>query len=171
MTCRIATSAQVDNFELQFFSMSFLNRIIRFFLKIISKDLISVLQDTPFLYGQNSIQIGEKVKLSNVILNSRSGQIIIENGVFFGHNCMVLTGIHDYQNLEGKRSTMESAGRDILIGENTWIASGVTIVGPVKIGRNSVVGAGSVVVSDLPEAVLAVGNPAKVVKKLNENKA
>lgn len=146
--------------------MSLVDRIVKFFLKLIARNLVAVLHDTPYLYGENPITIGEKVSLSNAVLNARSGAIVIEKGVFFGHNCMVLTGFHNYQNLDGNRNTIENAKRDIFIGENSWIASGVTIVGPARIGRNCVVGAGSVVVGDLPDAVLAVGNPAKVVKQL-----
>ncbi len=56
----------------------------------------------------------------------------------------------------------------VIIGNNVWIGGGVTILGGVKIGANSVVGAGSVVVKDIPEGVVAVGNPAKAIRKITE---
>ena len=61
---------------------------------------------------------------------------------------------------------MENPGRDIIIEEGVWIASGVIIVGPCRIGKNSVIGSGSVVISDIPNEVLAAGNPAKIIRKL-----
>jgi len=62
--------------------------------------------------------------------------------------------------------TLVDDARDIYIKNGAWIASGVIITGPVTIGENSVIGSGSVVVKDIPDSVLAVGNPARVVKKI-----
>lgn len=55
----------------------------------------------------------------------------------------------------------------IEIGEDCWIGGGVIIVPGVKIGNGVTVGAGSVVTKDLPDRVVAVGNPARVIKKIN----
>jgi acetyltransferase-like isoleucine patch superfamily enzyme len=54
----------------------------------------------------------------------------------------------------------------VTIGDNVWIGGGVNIIGGVTIGKDSVIGAGSVVVSDIPEGVVAVGNPCKVIRKI-----
>ena len=54
----------------------------------------------------------------------------------------------------------------VTIGDNVWIGGGVSIIGGVTIGKDSVIGAGSVVVRDIPEGVVAVGNPCKVVRKI-----
>ncbi len=54
----------------------------------------------------------------------------------------------------------------VTIGDNVWIGGGVSIVGGVTIGKDSVIGAGSVVVHDIPEGVVAVGNPCKVIRKI-----
>ncbi len=54
----------------------------------------------------------------------------------------------------------------IRIGNNVWIAGGTIVVAGVTIGDNSVIGAGSVVVKDIPANVIAVGNPCKVIKQL-----
>ncbi|MET0871100.1 MAG: DapH/DapD/GlmU-related protein, partial [Paeniglutamicibacter terrestris] len=58
------------------------------------------------------------------------------------------------------------AAKPITIGENVWIGGGATILPGVSIGENSVIGAGSVVTRDVPANVVAVGNPARVMKKL-----
>lgn len=57
-------------------------------------------------------------------------------------------------------------GKPVRIGNNVWIGGSVVIVAGVTIGDNSVIGAGSVVVKDIPANVVAVGNPCKVIKQL-----
>lgn len=54
----------------------------------------------------------------------------------------------------------------VTVGDNVWIGGGVSIIGGVTIGKDSVIGAGSVVVTDIPEGVVAVGNPCKVIRKI-----
>ncbi len=124
---------------------------------------------TSYCHGPSErLIIGERVSRANTLFNTRSGTITVKTGVMFGHNCMVLTGYHDISKPgeTRKRVTLENAERNIVIEEGVWIASGTIILGPCKIGKNSVIGSGAVVVSDIPEQVLAVGNPARVVKKI-----
>ena len=54
----------------------------------------------------------------------------------------------------------------VTIGDNVWIGGGVSIIGGVTIGKDSVIGAGSVVTRDIPEGVVAVGNPCRVIRKI-----
>ena len=54
----------------------------------------------------------------------------------------------------------------VTIGDNVWIGGGVNIIGGVTIGKDSVIGAGSVVTRDIPEGVVAVGNPCRVIRKI-----
>lgn len=108
--------------------------------------------------------IGESVNLVNTLLDC-SGQIIIEDNVFFGHNCMILTGSHDYtlQRLERSQS---KCIKPVTIKRGAWIASGAIICQGVTIGENAVVGAGSVVLHDIPANELWAGNPCKFIKKI-----
>lgn len=123
-----------------------------------------------FIHGpKDRLRVGKEVQLLNATLNTRSGRIIIGDRVMFSHNVLVLTGFHDYNAPVGAlRPTLPDAQRDITIGDETWIASGVIIVGPVKIGKNCVIGAGSVVVKDIPNGSIAVGNPARVLRTIKE---
>lgn len=57
----------------------------------------------------------------------------------------------------------------VTIEDNCWIGAGVTICPGVTIGENSVIGAGSVVVHDIPANSVAVGNPCKVIREINDN--
>ena len=56
----------------------------------------------------------------------------------------------------------------MVIEDNVWIGGGVSILGGVTIGRNSIIGAGSVVTRDIPANVIAVGNPCRVLRPLTE---
>jgi maltose O-acetyltransferase len=139
-------------------------------LKKISSKMKIGFYTTHFLHGPpERLTIGKNVALANTLFNTRSGKIVIGDGVIFGHNVMVLAGVHDMhlKGSEKRRTTLEDDARDIYIKDGAWIASGVIITGPVTIGENTVIGAGSVVAKDIPDGVLAVGNPAKVVKRID----
>ena len=56
--------------------------------------------------------------------------------------------------------------RPIVVGDNVWIGAGAKILPGVTIGSNSVIGAGSIVTKDIPEGVLAFGNPCRVQRRL-----
>jgi maltose O-acetyltransferase len=119
----------------------------------------------------DKIKIGEGCSTTNTIFNSVSGNITIGDNTIFGHNCMVLTGRHRFYSgmraklVEGSehfRETPES-GFDIEIGTGCFIASGVTILAPVKIGDNVIIGAGSLIIKDIPSDCFAAGAPAKII--------
>ncbi len=91
-------------------------------------------------------------------------KIIIGDDVQIGPNVQLLTATHPLE-AEPRRAKWEGA-RPITIGDNVWLG-GVVIVCPgVTIGENTVVGAGAVVVRDLPANVVAVGNPARVIRQV-----
>ena len=108
----------------------------------------------------------------NTIFNVISGTIHVGDDTIFTHNCMVLTGTHNFVN--GIRGDLHnppipetpSEGRDIHIGTGCFIASGVIILGNVTIGDNVIVGSGSVVSKDIPGHCFAAGVPAKVIHRL-----
>lgn len=137
---------------------------------LISHFILPYFYNTPYMYGpRDRLRIGKGISLANTILNTRSGNITIGNRVMFGHNVMLLTGYHDVtvKAVGKKRSTLTNAERNIVIEDGAWIASGVIVIGPVRIGRNAVIGAGSVVVKNIPSDVFAAGNPAILIKKIN----
>lgn len=81
-----------------------------------------------------------------------------------GPNVQLLTPTHEL-DAERRRAGWEK-GVPITIGDNVWLGGGAIVCPGVTIGSNTVVGAGSVVTKDLPGGVLAVGNPARVVREL-----
>ena len=92
------------------------------------------------------------------------GRITIGDDVQIGPNVQLLTATHPIE--PQPRQAKWEASRPITIADNVWLAGGVIICPGVTIGRNTVVGAGAVVTRNLPANVLAVGNPAKVLRAI-----
>ena len=81
-----------------------------------------------------------------------------------GPNVQLLTPIHPIEP-QPRRDKLEAA-RPITIGDNVWLGGGVIVCPGVTIGENTVIGAGSVVTRDIPANVVAVGNPARVIRTI-----
>jgi maltose O-acetyltransferase len=91
-------------------------------------------------------------------------KVVIGEDVQFGPNVQLLTATHPCEP-EPRRAKFEGS-KPITIGDNVWLGGGVIVCPGVRIGENTVVGAGTVVVRDLPANVVAVGNPARIVRPL-----
>lgn len=87
------------------------------------------------------------------------GNIEIEDGVWIARGCVLLAHYYD-------PSTQKFHKGKILIKENAFIGCNVIICNAVTIGRNSVVGAGSIVTKDIPDNEVWAGNPARFIRKL-----
>ena len=92
------------------------------------------------------------------------GRVIIGADVQIGPNVQLLTPTHPLDP-SVRRSGLEAA-EPITIEDNVWLGGGVIVCPGVTIGRDTVVGAGAVVTKDLPPGVLAVGNPARILRSL-----
>jgi maltose O-acetyltransferase len=110
------------------------------------------------------ISIGDRtfVNFNAVFLDC--GPITIGADVQIGPNVQLLTPTHELDT-ERRRAGWEKA-IPVTIGDNVWLGGGVIVCPGVTIGQDTVVGAGSVVTKDLPAGVLAVGNPARVIRTL-----
>ncbi|WP_405784139.1 sugar O-acetyltransferase [Streptomyces sp. NBC_00859] len=116
-------------------------------------------------YGSH-ISIGPRtfVNFGAVFLDVAA--ITIGADVQIGPNVQLLTPTHPIDP-EQRRAKWEAA-QPITVGDNVWLGGGVIVCPGVTIGANTVVGAGSVVTKDLPPNVVAVGNPARVTRTINE---
>jgi maltose O-acetyltransferase len=90
--------------------------------------------------------------------------VTIGDDAQLGPNVQLLTATHPLE--PGPRRAKWEAAEPIVIGDNVWLGGGVIVCPGVRIGADTVVGAGSVVVRDLPAGVVAVGSPARVVRAL-----
>lgn len=116
-------------------------------------------------YGyQIHIGAGTFVNYGAVMLDV--APIMIGDHVQMGPNVQLLTPTHPLA--AAPRRAKWEAARPITIGDNVWLGGGVIVCPGVTIGDNTVVGAGAVVTKNLPSNVLAVGNPARVIRELEE---
>jgi maltose O-acetyltransferase len=83
-----------------------------------------------------------------------------------GPNVQLLTAYHPTEP-EPRRAKLEAAA-PIAIGDNVWLGGGAIVLPGVTIGADSVIGAGAVVTKDVPPSVVAVGNPARIVRSVHE---
>ncbi len=90
--------------------------------------------------------------------------ITIGDDVQIGPNVQLLTATHPTEPVL-RRAKIEGA-KPIALGDNVWLGGGVIVCPGVTIGENTVVGAGAAVVRDLPANVVAVGNPARIVRSV-----
>ena len=93
-------------------------------------------------------------------------KVTIGDNCMFAPNVAVYTAGHPLHPVA--RNSMYEYGIEVVIGDNVWVGGNVVINPGVHIGSNSVIGAGSVVTKDIPEWVVAAGNPCKVIRKITE---
>ena len=115
-------------------------------------------------YGYN-ISVGEHFFANTNCFILDVTRVSIGNNVMLGPNVMILTATHpiDYK----KRNKGLGLGKPVFIDDNVWIGAGAIINPGVHIGKNSIIGSGSVVTHDIPSNVIAAGNPCKVIKSSN----
>ncbi len=121
--------------------------------------------NTPFHCDHgNGIRLGENVFINYNATFLDGGLVTIGARTKVGPNCQFLTPNHpmDYTD----RRLPQETCFPITVGEDCWLAAGVTVCPGVTIGARTVVAAGSVVTKDLPSDVLAAGCPAEVKRKL-----
>ena len=116
-------------------------------------------------YGQN-VYIGARCFVNVGLTALDVARITIGDNVQIGPHVQLLTPTHPLDP-RLRREGWEAA-EPITIEDNVWLGGGVIICPGVSIGANAVVGAGAVVTRDIPANVLAVGNPARVIRELTD---
>jgi acetyltransferase-like isoleucine patch superfamily enzyme len=114
-------------------------------------------------YGYN-IEIGKNFYANHNCTILDVNKVKIGDNVMFAPNVQIYTATHPVNAVE--RISGKEMGYPIEIGDNVWLGGGVIICPGVKVGKNTTIAAGSVVIKDIPENVLAGGNPCKVIRQL-----
>ena len=114
-------------------------------------------------YGYN-ISVGENFYMNHngVILDG--AKVEFGDNVFIGPNCSFFTAGHPIE-IEKRNEGLEYA-KPIKIGNNVWFGGNVVVLPGITIGNNVTIGAGSVVTKDIPDNVVAYGNPCKIARKI-----
>ena len=118
-------------------------------------------------WGGHFVKLGSYVYANFNLTMVDDTVIEIGDHTMFGPNVTICTGTHPLSP-ELREKGMQY-NLPVKIGRNCWIGAGALILPGVSIGDNSVIGAGSVVTRDIPENVLAFGNPCRVIRKLDEH--
>ena len=117
-------------------------------------------------YGEN-LHLGPRSFANFNLVALDVAPITIGADCQLGPNVQLLTPIHPIDP-QPRKDKLEAA-KPITLKDNVWLGGGVIVCPGVTIGENSVIGAGSVVTKDIPANVVAVGNPARVIRHIGEH--
>lgn len=118
-------------------------------------------------WGGKHVHFGKNVYANFGLTLVDDTHIYVGDGTMIGPNCVIATAGHPI--LPELREKQYQFNIPVHIGKNCWLGAGVLVMPGVTIGDNSVIGAGSIVTKDIPENVIAVGNPCKVLREINEH--
>ncbi len=118
-------------------------------------------------WGGRHVHFGKNVYANFGLTLVDDTHIYVGDNTMFGPHVTVATAGHPI--LPELREKGYQYNAPVHIGKNCWLGAGVIVVPGVTIGNNVVVGAGSVVTKDVPDNVVAVGNPCKVLREINEH--
>lgn len=124
--------------------------------------------ETPFYanFGGHHVHFGKKIYANFNLTLVDDTHIYVGDYTMFGPNVVLATAGHPI--LPQLREKGYQYNASIHIGKNCWLGAGTIVLPGITIGDNSVIGAGSIVTKDIPSNVVAVGNPCKVLRKIDE---
>ena len=113
-----------------------------------------------------NISVGENFYTNHNVTILDAAKVTFGDNVFIAPNCVFSTAGHAIDSEQRNRG-LEIA-LPITVGDGVWIGANVSVLPGVTIGSNTVIGAGSVVNKDIPDGVIACGNPCRVIRKITE---
>jgi acetyltransferase-like isoleucine patch superfamily enzyme len=117
--------------------------------------------------GEGRIDIGDHVLIMNGVRISSASSVTIEDSCMLANNCYLNDA--DWHDIHDRSST-PGASAPIVLERGAWIGDSAIVCKGVRVGENSIVGAGSVVTKNVPANVIVAGNPARVIKRLDPKK-
>ncbi len=125
--------------------------------------------ESPFYanWGGANIHLGKNIYFNFGVTMVDDTHIYVGDYTLFGPNVTIATAGHPL--LPELRAKAYQYNASVRIGKNCWLGAGVLVMPGVTIGDNVVIGAGSVVTKDIPSDVIAVGNPCRVLREINDH--
>ena len=117
-------------------------------------------------FGGHHVHLGSYVYANFNLTLVDDGHIYIGDHVMIGPNVVIATAGHPIDP-ELRRKNLQF-NKDVHIEENVWIGAGVIIMPGITIGKNTVIGAGSIVTKDIPENCVAAGKPCRVLRQVSQ---
>ena len=111
------------------------------------------------------IKVGDYCSINSFVHISGNGGVLIGNNVLIATQSVLVSANHNFEMTNIPISQQGETAKPIIIEDDCWLGAGVKVLAGVTIHKGSVIGAGSVVTTDIPEYSVAVGVPAKVIKK------
>lgn len=130
-----------------------------------TKSIFSIVSPFWCDYGYN-IEIGENFFANHNCVILDGAKVIFGDNVFIAPDCGFYTAGHPIDT-QRRNQGLEYA-YPITVGDNVWFGGGVKVLPGVTIGSNVVIGSGSVVTKDIPDGVVAAGNPCRVLRAITE---
>lgn len=115
--------------------------------------------------GDRVVVIGDRVLVGRGSGIVGHFSVEIGNDVWTGHHVYITDQNHGYEDPDVPISQQSQPESPVIIGDGSWLGHGTVVLPGARIGRNVVIGANSVVTSDIPDFSVAVGAPARVVKR------
>jgi acetyltransferase-like isoleucine patch superfamily enzyme len=112
-------------------------------------------------HGDVILKEGASIGIGSIVL----GPVLIGEGSACSQNCFISGQSHHYEDVSKNFLRQGVETRQVVIGKNVWIGANSVILPGVKIGDNSVIGAGSTIIEDVPAYSVVAGNPAKIIKQ------
>lgn len=116
-------------------------------------------------YGFN-LEVGDHFFANSNCFFMDDAKITFGDHVFIGPNCAFYTAQHPIHPVQRNRKIERAI--PISVGNNVWLGGNCVVLPGVKIGSNTVIGAGSIVTKDIPANVVAVGNPCRVLRSITD---
>ena len=114
-------------------------------------------------HGDVILNEGARIGIGSIVI----GPVTMGENSTSGQNCFIGGQSHIFKDVSKDFLRQGEETKQVIIGKNVWIGSNAVVLLGVKVGDNSVIGAGSTVVEDIPPYSVAVGNPARIVKRYN----
>ena len=153
--------------ELNFADRSDFEKISRIVKKLLGKS------ENAFINPPFYCDYGSHIEVGKNFFANYNCTIIDVAKVTIGDNCQMAPNVAIYTAGHPlhpvSRNSLYEYGISVTIGDNVWIGGNTVILSGVHIGSNTVIGAGSVVTKDIPDWVVAAGNPCRVIKKITED--
>lgn len=138
---------------------------------VLFPDCSLTVQDGALRLDGIRLSIGRRVVAGSNVTITCADQVVIGDDVAIGGNCLISDNDHTIDDSGTPVMAMPLRAEPVHIGNGCWIGQNVVIVRGSRIGERCVIGANSVVLSDIPDASIAVGAPARVVGRVGEQRA
>jgi len=112
-------------------------------------------------HGDVILEDGASIGIGSIVM----GPVLIGKGSACSQNCFISGQSHHYEDISKNFLRQGIETEQVVIGKNVWIGANSVILPGLKIGDNSVIGAGSTIIEDVPAYSVVAGNPAKIIKQ------